>query len=396
MSEVQQASQSPAPRASKAKLGYLPEFDGFRGIGIMLVILAHLSPLMVGPDFWGAYLLVELFFVISGYLITTLLLRELDTYGRVSMKNFYVRRGLRLLPALFLAVIGATAIVVVVGPALVRPYWQIITIVLTYFGNWFKPTTLGPFTPTWSLAIEEQYYLIWPTLMLVLLRTRFFRSRRALAHVLVAAAFGVALLRYLGFVLTSHRSLAYYSTFTHTDGVILGSALALLLPSLSPKVKAFLARPIVGWVAAGALAVAYMTTQNAETVLFYGPLLLVNLFGTLLVAYLVVRKDGWLNRVLSVPAFTFTGRLSYAMYLYHVPLILVFYRWRIPRFWNGVGNGLLVIVGTYLAGTVSYLFVEKRALKLKNRFGTMSRLDSRPVDLPLHGERTEPATAAPP
>ena len=124
------AAKAPA-RKSKSGLGYLPEFDGFRGIGIMLVILAHLSPLMPGPDFWGAWMLVEMFFVISGYLITTLLLRELDAYGRVSMKNFYVRRGLRLLPALFLAVIGATLVVLVVGPALVRPYWQILTIVLT-------------------------------------------------------------------------------------------------------------------------------------------------------------------------------------------------------------------------------------------------------------------------
>jgi peptidoglycan/LPS O-acetylase OafA/YrhL len=384
------ATGDPAqPGRPKGKLSYLPEFDGFRGIGIMFVILAHLSPLMPGPDFWGAWLLVDLFFIISGYLITNLLLRELDTYGRVSLKNFYVRRGLRLLPALFIAIILCSIIVAIVQPEhLPRPFGEIVLIVLTYFGNWFNPPTLGPFTPAWSLALEEQYYIVWPVLLLFLLRRRIFRSRRALALTMFAGAFGVALLRYLVFTYTSRRSIAYYSTLTRADGVILGSALALFLPTIRHRTRELLAHPVTGWIAAGGLAVGYMTTSTGEDILFKGPLLLMNLFGTLLVAYLVERKDGWLNRTLSIPAFTFTGRLSYAMYLYHTPLILlIFHGGILPRVNAGVANAALVIVATYALGTASYLFVEAPALKLKGRFGTMARMSKADsVELATHPE----------
>jgi peptidoglycan/LPS O-acetylase OafA/YrhL len=393
------ATGDPAqPGRPKGKLSYLPEFDGFRGIGIMFVILAHLSPLMPGPDFWGSYLLVDLFFVISGYLITNLLLREFDTYGRVSLKNFYVRRGLRLLPAIFISIILCGIIVAAVRPDLPRPFGQIVFIVLAYFGNWINPSTLGPFTPTWSLALEEQYYIVWPILLLVLLRLRIFRSRRALAVTMFAGALGVALLRYLVFAYTSRRSIAYYSTLTRADGVILGSALALFLPTIKQRTRELLAHPITGWIAAGGLGIAYMTTQTGEDVLFKGPLLVVNLLGTLLVAYLVERRDGWLNRTLSIPAFTFTGRLSYAMYLYHTPIILLMYHGTIPTFWNGLGNALIAIVVTYAIGTASYLFVEAPALKLKGRFGTMSRMSkSDSVELATHPEesiRDEPLPTA--
>jgi peptidoglycan/LPS O-acetylase OafA/YrhL len=389
------------PGRPKGKLSYLPEFDGFRGIGIMLVILAHLSPLMPGQDFWGAWLLVDLFFVISGYLITNLLLRELDTYGRVSLKNFYARRGLRLLPAIFISIILCSIIVAVVKPQLPRPFPQIVLIVLTYFGNWLHPPSLGPFTPTWSLALEEQYYIVWPALLLFVLRLRIFRSRRVLAITMFAGAFGVALLRYLVFAYTSRRSIAYYSTLTRADGVILGSALALFLPTIRQRTREILAHPITGWIAACGLAVGYMTTQTGEDLLFKGPLLLMNLLGTLLVAYLVERKDGWLNRTLSIPVFTFTGRLSYAMYLYHTPLILLIFHGGIfPIVANGYGNAAAVLIVTYAIGTASYLFVEAPALKLKGRFGTMARMSkSDSVELATHPEEhireDDPAPPAP-
>jgi peptidoglycan/LPS O-acetylase OafA/YrhL len=369
---------TPPDRTGKPRgdLSYVPEFDGFRGIGITFVVLFHLSVLMPGPDFWGAWLMVDMFFVISGYLITTLLLRELDTRGRVILRNFYVRRALRLLPALFIALIGCGLIVYLTGfDRLPRPYPDIALIVLTYFGNWFPSNALGPFTPAWSLALEEQYYLIWPILLLFLLRTKVFSNRRVLAWTLIAGAVGVAMLRYAVYEFTTLDHLAYHSTATRSDGVILGSALALLLPTLTQRWKGLLAHPLVAWVSSAGLGIAYLTLQNGEPVLFKGPLFLVNVLGTLLVAYLVERRSGWLNRTLSWPVFTFTGRLSYAMYLYHTPLIVLFAgSGVIALYGNGMVNAALVLVATFGIGAASYLFVEQPALKLKRRFGTMSHL----------------------
>ncbi len=358
--------QSPAPESRK--LGYHPDLDGFRGVGIILVILAHLSPGMPGPDFWSAYVLVDTFFVMSGYLITTLLLRERETRGRVNFGNFYVRRALRLLPALFLALVLGAIVAATVEGALGRPYWQVAGLVLSYVGNFFDPQSLGFFTQTWSLHVEEQYYILWPVIVIFCV-ARWPRKRIAL--VLCVGAAACAAIRFWSYA-KGHTSFAFYATPARADGVLLGSALGLMLPEAGERVKGWIASRTAGAIAALVIGLSYISTTPASDATYDGVLFASNLGSVLLVAHLVLAGSrAWLHPFLGFKPFVYAGRISYGLYLYHGFVIAVVFAIRGEQ--ENLGTAMLALAATFALGIASYELIERRALRLKTRFGTMSR-----------------------
>ena len=186
------------------RLGPVPALDGFRGIAVLVVILFH-TPLLLYPRgigvasldraLAGGFLGVDLFFVLSGFLITALLLSEENQHGSIGLGSFYVRRALRLLPALYLVLAAFFVYAHVVDHPPVGAS-STIGYALVYLSNWqqiWHPLTGEGLTHLWSLAVEEQFYLLWPLVLIVLLRLR--KYPWIIVTILVAAVVAVAVHR---------------------------------------------------------------------------------------------------------------------------------------------------------------------------------------------------------
>ena len=211
--------------------------DGLRAIAVTTVIAFHFVPGLLP----GGYIGVDVFFVISGFLITTLLLRERAETGRIILRKFWLRRARRLLPALALVVLASsTAALVIGGDVLVRIGTQVLG-AATFSYNWigiasnasyFDDTTPELFRNLWSLAVEEQFYLVWPVaiLLLVLVRRRGIQLAIVAALALGSIAAMVALLS-----AGAPPTRLYYGTDTHSFGLAIGAGLALLMINNSPR-----------------------------------------------------------------------------------------------------------------------------------------------------------------
>jgi len=210
------------------RLGYRPALDGIRAIAIVLVLGFHTG--LLGGGFLG----VDLFFVLSGFLITGLLVEEWDRYQEISLAGFYTRRMRRLFPALVLTLVGVGVLYLALpGVNHGIGYWPTVASVAAYSSNWLAAfgshgswASLGMLGHTWSLAIEEQFYLVWPIVVLVLLRRRWPAGPIIIA--LLAGAAASEALRWLVWM-DSYSIGAYTRTDTHADGLLLGCALGLLL-----------------------------------------------------------------------------------------------------------------------------------------------------------------------
>lgn len=195
----------------------IPELDGVRGIAILAVFLNHTQPTLS-----GGFLGVDLFFALSGFLITGILLNEFNRTGSISLRSFYYRRALRLLPALvvFLLVCAPWA------------HWQATTATMFYFANWHSFEFLGPLVHTWSLSVEEQFYIAWPVVLLLLLRLKLSKTAIAAGLITIIALIFIWRLYLLKSGASWER--AYKGTDTHTEGLLIGCVIALVPDCLRP------------------------------------------------------------------------------------------------------------------------------------------------------------------
>lgn len=339
--------------------GYRPALDGVRAIAILAVMAHHFEPTLT-----GGFLGVDVFFVLSGYLITTLLVDEHDLRAEVSLGRFYARRGLRLLPAL-------VPLFLVVGVLWVlRPYPSALgpvgsgVAVLAYVGNWIVAAShdgLGYLSHTWSLAIEEQFYLLWPLAFL-------WATRRApaarIGPWLVGLAALIGIVRFAGW-LTLGTTALLYVTPTRADGLVLGCGLALTLRAL-PQLGAwrFARHRAVGWIALATLVALFVVTAESEAFAYLGGVSAAVIAAGALIVNLELTPLSALGRVLAVQPLPAIGRISYGLYLFHYPIALYLYRPtdRTPATF-GLELGL-----TFAIATASYLLIERPALRLKTRF----------------------------
>lgn len=342
--------------------GRRPHLDGVRGLAIGLVLVAHVL------GFNGAGLVgVLVFFVLSGYLITGLLLREHQRWGRLDLRQFYVRRALRLLPALvvFLALFALVALAADVGVSAAEVL-RGVAYGLTYttdFALAFQLDYAPPLAHLWTLAVEEHFYLVWPAVLVLLLR----RGRVAVAPLVILALTG-AVLRSLSLGLAPALDMYFYALpTTWIDPLMCGAILAVHRhqgPAVAGPTPTHLRLAVpVALTVLFAAALHPLTYNSAATYLLGIPVL--GLATAWLIWSLEEARPSLAARTFSLPALRYAGAISYGLYLYNSASILV-----VGNVWEESLRarvaGLLVAV---LLAMASYHFVERPALRLKARVG---------------------------
>jgi peptidoglycan/LPS O-acetylase OafA/YrhL len=303
--------------------GFRPDIEGLRGIAVLLVVAYHAGIARVSGGFAG----VDVFFVLSGYLITDILVREVASTGRIDYARFYARRARRLLPAatLTLLVVLAAATLLLGPMERIEPALSAIATAL-YSSNLFflaravdyfaSSAETNPFLHTWSLAVEEQFYLVWPWLIVVAWRAG--RSRRALAVVLGAVS--LASLATCIWITWKRQPWAFFGTPARAWEFGLGG-LAALLP-VPAGALASAARRWLGWL--GLALIVGTAFVLRVTTPFPGAAALAPVIGTTLALVAGASDDArGVHRLLSTRALRWIGARSYAWYLWHWPVLVL-------------------------------------------------------------------------
>jgi peptidoglycan/LPS O-acetylase OafA/YrhL len=365
----------------------VPGLDGIRALAVTTVIVFHLLP----GTLVGGYLGVDIFFVVSGFLITTLLLREREATGRISLRGFWSRRARRLLPALGLLLLACcTAALFVGGDVLVGLGMQVVGAV-TFSSNWlfiaqgssyFGETVPELFRNLWSLAVEEQFYVVWPLLVVILL----VRIPRA-ARLVVIAVLAVASAVWMGLAYDGlDPTRVYYGTDTHAFGLAAGAFLAVLLLGRGVAGAGLASRParwflgLGGTLSLGGLVALAVVLPGDSELAYRGGLALVALLSAVAIAALLV-PGSLVARVLDVAPIRWVGLRSYGLYLWHWP-VFVLVGAALPT-WPREGLEAAPLGGIALAITVvvaalSYRFVEQPIRRHGFRGTARAILDAAP------------------
>lgn len=350
-SENSAAGQAHNSRPISA-VGYLPGLDGMRAIAVVAVMIYHANTDWLP----GGYLGVEVFFVISGYLITLLLIGEHERNGKVALGQFWLRRARRLLPALGVMLALVTAYTAAFQPDSLGQLRGDVVAGLTYVTNWYQIwvgqgyTAAGDFAPLrhlWSLAVEEQFYLLWPLVMMVIL-ARGSRNLLRSAQWLVVAAVAVTVVSVVAFTpgriagcdvtpeqywmigdrCISKLDTLYLSSVTRSSGLLLGAAFAMMWRPAAimrgPLRTKGLALDLMGVIGILGLFAMFWTVHlvgpdGGSAILFRGGLLLCAVL-TLMITAAVTHSHAFTGRILGNPVLLWVGTRSYGLYLYHWPI----------------------------------------------------------------------------
>ncbi|MFC4812590.1 acyltransferase family protein [Paenibacillus sp. GCM10023250] len=307
---------------------YMPGLDGLRAIAVIAVIAYHLNL----PRVPGGLLGVGIFFVLSGYLITDILLKQHAKAGRLDLRDFWLRRARRLLPAMLIMLALVSGWLLIADPARLAAMKGEVASALLYYSNWrliFHDVSyfesFGPPSPLghlWSLAVEEQFYLVWPLALVFLVGALKTRGRLLLA-ILAGAAASAGLMALL-YVPGLDPSRVYYGTDTRAFGLLIGAALAVVWPSWKLRESISLRRKLAvdALGAAGLAAVALMiaTVGEYDAFLYQGGMVVFSLASAAVVAAMAHPASG-LARAVGNKALLWLGARSYGIYLYHYPVI---------------------------------------------------------------------------
>lgn len=346
------------------RLPYMPGLDGLRALAVISVLVYHAGYGWAAGGFLG----VEVFFVISGYLITALLLAEWRDTGHVALREFWLRRARRLLPALFLLLVLVTVVAVIFLPDEVASLRGDVLSSIFYVTNWSfilgeksyfefigRPSLV---THLWSLAVEEQFYLLWP---LVFIGGMKLLGRRVFPFAVVAAAIGSAALMWVLFDPSGgDPSRVYYGTDTRAAGLLLGCALAFVWSPWRLRRTvgrgAVVVLDTVGAIALLVLIHMLMTTGEFDQALYRGGFLRLDLV-TLVVIAVAVHPAAHLGRLLGVAPMRWVGLRSYGIYLFHWPVYQLT-RPGVDVSIDGLGLLALRLGLTLVLAELSYRFVE--------------------------------------
>ena len=362
------------------RFGYWPSLDGLRGIAI-LAVMAYNGHLSFAK---GGFIGVDIFFVLSGFLITSLLIQEWERTGSISLKRFYIRRALRLLPALFLVILFCCVYAVLYQPGdKAETTLKGAVYTLFYMANWAQalnpPHGIGALSHAWSLSVEEQFYGLWPLLLIGLLWLNLRRSRMLLilTFFISASVMWRAVLWHSG----AHYMRLYAGSDTRADALLIGCIAGLLLSwnmmpttrtvSVLIKTVAFAAIPFLICLGIyGSIQGGYM---------YYGVFTLVAIGAVAILVEALGSSSKFIVGVLEFPALVWIGRISYSLYLWHFPVFGALPVEKLnrlhlhPLLFQPLRFGV-----TFAVACASFYLVEQSFLRLKKRFE---------VDRPM---RTEP------
>ena len=357
---------------SPRTLGHVPALDGLRGVAVVLVVLSHFDQTLPRGSridlpyrlLHGGFLGVDVFFVLSGFLITALLLQESTSDG-VRLGAFYARRALRLLPALYVFLLAHAVYAWRADLHAGNERSSILRAVL-YVSNWQTADRLLSVSEgmghLWSLAVEEQFYVVWPVVLVILLRLD--PGRRALSGVLAAGIVGVAIHRAvlwehgLGWIPLIVR------TDTRADALLIGALGAVLWHRGASERPDRLA--VVAWGATAVIAASVLFARHDHAWLVLGGFTV--FAAAVLFVILAITDTSWLGAtLLEHPVLRTLGRVSYGLYLWHLLVFLGVARFVDPGV-PAVPRLLLAVAISAACTALSFRFVEQPALRLKRRF----------------------------
>ena len=348
---------SNVPRTT-SHLAYVPAFDGLRAIAVISVMVYHAEH---GAWFTGGWAAVDIFFVLSGFLITSNLKREIDTTGSLRLGRFYARRFLRLMPALWLmlAVDLASYFVRYHNEYIVKD----VVFSLFYIMNWVRAlSSLGgdELGHLWSLSIEEQFYIVWPAVFLVL--------KPALRKPILIICISTIILWRLYLLYTGSSIERTYNGFdTHSDGLLIGCFLALIpsRPSRDKYAAKLMVFPLLGLI----LIILFLRYDAPFT--HWVGLSIASLLSAWIISGL--QQKNLPSAILAHRIPVFVGKISYGLYLWHNPIIFVL-KPKIHHFSTPILLSL-----SFAAAIFSYYVVEQPFLRLKSRVEPIPTMSSRSI-----------------
>ncbi len=349
---------------TKRQNRYIPGLDGMRAMAVLAVIAYHIQPDLAPGGLMG----VTIFFVLSGYLITNILLTEWEQHRRIDLKQFWIRRARRLLPAMYTMLIVLTAWVTLfdqnylwrlredfIAAALYISNWWYIFQDLSYFQQMEHPSLLVHF---WSLAVEEQFYIVWPVILLIALSLKI-KKRVLLILVLGAAAASAAAMSVL-FEPGTDPSRIYYGTDTRVFSILIGAALAFVWPSAKLKetlpTNVRIGMDTAGGISLIAILILIWRVNEYDPFLYQGGMVILSLLTAILIAVLV-HPASKLNIAMGGKIFRWIGTRSYGIYLWQYPILVL----STPAIQAGemeLSRVVLQITAILLLSELSYRLIE--------------------------------------
>jgi peptidoglycan/LPS O-acetylase OafA/YrhL len=353
-------------RASAAVAGHIDGLDGLRALAVLAVVGFHVWPRRVSGGFLG----VDVFFVISGFLITTLLVREGRETGRVDLLAFWRRRARRLLPALIVVIPVSVVVAAEVNDDLLVGIDRQTIGALTFSSNWleigaganyFDATTPKLFGTFWSLGVEEQFYLLWPVVLVgLVIGARNAQNCVRLAGGLAVVSAGLMAICYRS---GANPTRVYYGTDTHLFGLMIGAAVAFAFAGdvgVVAQRRWSRLRLWVGWLAMVLLVAMMVTVDGGSAFAYRGGIALASLLTAVMVASLPGRSSAFTSLHRWRPL-AWVGERSYGIYLWHWPVILLVAELRPPVAPGSdapVSTAMLALAVTFGLAEVSYRWIE--------------------------------------
>lgn len=340
---------------------YIAGLDGLRAVAVLMVIGYHLKL----PIFKGGVLGVTIFFVISGFLITRLLLQELQKTNKIDLKNFWIKRIKRIWPALILMVSVTVIVCALFNRLLLSKASQDYISVLLGYNNWYQifnnisyfdnGVAPSPLLHCWSLAIETQFYLIFPLIIIIIAKLKSTKKERyqVLSIITTVLIIVSSLLMMILFNPNGDPSRVYYGLDTRCFSLLVGALLAIIVES---DIKIGLTKPandIIGIISLICVCIIVTKVAGYDAFLYKGGYLLTSIL-TAFVILSILRKQSMLSKFLSIPVIDWLGKLSYSIYLWHYPIIILISGGKTSSWYIM----LIEVILTLVLASASYYLVE--------------------------------------